>query len=63
MIKHICECGYIYNPLYGDVANYIEAGIKFEDLPKDWVCPICGLDKSHFHGEKKRKSAPFISLK
>ena len=20
----------------------------FEDLPEDWVCPLCGVDKSHF---------------
>lgn len=61
MIKHVCVCGYIYNPEYGDVSNDIDPGIKFEDLPDDWVCPICGLDKTHFHAEKKRESAPFVS--
>lgn len=33
-------CGYEYNPE--------ETGIKFEDLPDDWVCPLCGAGKDQF---------------
>ena len=24
-------------------------GTKFEDLPDDWVCPVCGASKKNFH--------------
>jgi rubredoxin len=41
MEKYICNiCGYIYD-------EEIE-GIKFDDLPEDWVCPICGAGKDAF---------------
>lgn len=33
-------CGYIYD-------EAVE-GVKFEDLPEDWVCPLCGVPKSSF---------------
>jgi len=49
MKKYRCTvCGYIYDPEEGDVDNGIEAGTAFEDLPGDWVCPLCGVDKSQF---------------
>lgn len=49
MTKYECmACGYIYDPEIGDPDNGIEAGTLFEDLPEDWVCPICGLDKGEF---------------
>ena len=43
-----CLCGYVYDPAVGDLDNDIPAGTAFEDLPEDWVCPMCGLDKSAF---------------
>lgn len=49
MKKFICEpCGYIYDPAVGDSAGGIEPGVAFEDLPEDWVCPICGMGKEVF---------------
>lgn len=33
-------CGYIYDDA--------KESVKFEDLPADWRCPICGADKSMF---------------
>lgn len=45
----VCSlCGYIYDPAVGDPENGIEPGTAFEDLPADWVCPICGADKDRF---------------
>ncbi|WP_406672631.1 rubredoxin [Natronospira sp.] len=41
-------CGYIYDPSTGDPDNHIPVGTKFEELPGDWVCPVCGADKSVF---------------
>lgn len=63
MIKHICTCGYIYNPKYGDIASGIDKGVKFEELPETWLCPFCGAGKSDFHSEDKKKRAQFISFK
>jgi len=48
MDKYECPCGYIYDPAEGDVENGIPAGTPFEELPDDWTCPVCGLDKSAF---------------
>jgi len=43
MKKYQCEvCGYIYDPAEGDPEANIPPNTPFEDLPADWVCPICG---------------------
>lgn len=49
MKKYKCDaCGYIYDPAVGDPDNGIAAGTAFEDLPEDWTCPECGVDKENF---------------
>jgi rubredoxin len=49
MKKYRCMvCGYIYDPIKGDPDNDIVAGTPFEDLPDDWVCPMCGVGKDNF---------------
>jgi rubredoxin len=49
MQKYQCTvCGYIYNPAEGDPDNGVKPGTKFEDIPDDWVCPLCGASKSEF---------------
>lgn len=49
MKKMECEpCGYIYDPELGDPDGGIAPGTKFEDIPDDWVCPICGVGKDMF---------------
>ncbi|MEI3218738.1 MAG: rubredoxin [Lachnoclostridium sp.] len=49
MKKYECEpCGYIYDPAVGDPDGGIAPGTAFEDIPDDWVCPICGLGKRCF---------------
>jgi flavin reductase (DIM6/NTAB) family NADH-FMN oxidoreductase RutF/rubredoxin len=49
MDKYVCTvCGYIYDPDKGDPESGIAAGTAFEDLPNDWVCPICGAGKEAF---------------
>lgn len=48
-MKYECEpCGYIYDPAVGDPDGGIEPGTAFEDIPEDWVCPICGVGKEFF---------------
>ena len=48
MEKYECPCGYIYDPEVGDPEGGIAPGTKWEDIPEDWVCPICGLGKDAF---------------
>jgi len=49
MDKYECSiCGYIYDPVKGDPEYDILPGLDFEDLPDDWLCPICLADKSVF---------------
>ena len=44
MKKYVCDvCGYVYDPAVGDPDNGIAPGTAFEDLPADWVCPLCGV--------------------
>ena len=44
MKKYVCEpCGYVYDPEIGDPDNGIAPGTAFEDIPEDWVCPICSI--------------------
>lgn len=49
MDKYLCEpCGYIYDPDAGDPDSGIAPGTPFDNIPEDWVCPICGLGKEYF---------------
>jgi len=41
-------CNYIYDPAIGDEDSDIAPGTKFEDIPADWVCPLCGVGKDDF---------------
>lgn len=48
-MKYICDlCGYEYDEALGDPDNGIAPGTKWEDLPDDWVCPLCQADKDQF---------------
>ena len=49
MEKYICTvCDWVYDPEVGDPDNGIAPGTAFEDLPDDWVCPVCGVGKEDF---------------
>jgi len=53
MEKYVCTiCGYVYDPEQGDPDNGIDPGTKFEDLPDDWECPVCGASKDDFEKEE-----------
>jgi rubredoxin len=41
-------CEYFYVPEEGDFDNGIPMDTPFEDLPDDWVCPVCGAEKADF---------------
>ena len=52
MKKYKCDvCGWVYDEEAGDPNNNIAPGTKFEDLPDDFVCPVCGVDKDNFSEE------------
>lgn len=49
MAKYKCSvCGYIYDPEKGNPESGVNPGTPFEDLPDDWVCPVCGAGKDEF---------------
>jgi rubredoxin len=49
MQKFRCiPCGYIYDPAAGDPENGVALGTPFEQVPDEWVCPVCGAPKSEF---------------
>jgi rubredoxin/flavin reductase (DIM6/NTAB) family NADH-FMN oxidoreductase RutF len=49
MDKYECGvCGYIYDPEKGDSDGGVKPGTRFEDLPDDWTCPVCGASKDQF---------------
>ena len=48
-MKYVCTiCGYEYNEETGAPEQGIEPGTKFEELPEDFVCPLCGAPKEVF---------------
>ena len=52
-MKYVCDvCGWIYDETVGDPENGITPGTKFEDLPEDFVCPLCGVGKDSFSVEE-----------
>ena len=65
MKKYYCKtCAWIFNP--------DKEEISFEELPSDWVCPVCGMGKEVFEsvhykgeeitqGEAQEKHVPVIS--
>jgi len=52
MDRYVCTvCGYVYDPEQGDPDNGVAPGTKWEDVPDDWQCPVCGASKSDFEKE------------
>ena len=49
MAKYICSvCGFIYDEADGYPEGDIAPGTKWEDVPEDFVCPLCGATKDLF---------------
>ena len=43
MKKWVCTvCGWVYDEELGDPDYDLAPGVPFEDLPDDFVCPLCG---------------------
>jgi rubredoxin len=45
----------MYYPDIGDPVSRIDPGTPFEDLPDDWVCPVCGAGKNQFEKENNKQ--------
>ena len=49
MKKYRCTvCDWVYDPELGDPDAGIAPGTAFENLPDDFVCPLCGVGKEDF---------------
>ncbi len=52
MEKYRCTvCGYVYDPAEGDPDNGVTAGTSWEDVPDEWLCPVCAVGKDMFEPE------------
>ena len=55
MKKYICTvCDWVYDPEKGDPDSGITPGTSFEELPEDWICPLCGVGKEDFEVLEER---------
>lgn len=53
MDRYVCTiCGYVYDPEQGDPDNDVDPGTKWDDVPDDWECPVCGAGKDDFEKEE-----------
>ena len=52
MKKYVCDaCAWVYDEEEGYPEGGIAPGTKFEDLPDDFECPLCGVGKDMFSEE------------
>ena len=53
MKKYVCDiCGYVYDEALGDPDSGIAPGTKWENVPEDYECPLCGASKDEFSPEE-----------
>ena len=56
-LKFICRaCGLIYDEAIGDPDSGLAPGTRFEDIPDDWECPLCGVTKIDFEPYQEREA-------
>jgi len=47
--SYVCEaCGWVYDPALGDPDGGIAPGTPWDEIPDDWMCPVCGAGKDAF---------------
>lgn len=48
-MDYVCNvCGYVYEENAGDPDHGIAPGTSWENVPEDWICPLCGVGKEDF---------------
>ena len=61
MKKYRCTvCGWVYDPAIGDADSGIAPNTPFEDIPDEWVCPLCGVGKEDFEPVEEQRFAEII---
>lgn len=51
-MKYVCSvCGFVFDEDEGDIENDIEPGTPWDEVPEDYVCPMCGVGKEYFEPE------------
>ena len=63
--KYKCDvCNYIYDPNNGDPEHGIKVGTDLKNLPSNWVCPVCGIEKDYFYSLEKpdREKSRIVSI-
>lgn len=54
MARYVCTvCGYVYDEAEGAPDAGIAPGTKWEDVPEDFVCPLCGVGKMNLRPSKR----------
>ena len=49
LLSYMCSvCGWIYDEATGAPEQGIAPQTRYENLPTDFVCPLCGVDKTSF---------------
>ena len=62
MKKYVCDvCGWEYDEELGLPEQGIAPGTKFEDLPDDFECPLCGVGKDSFSEQSATLSQPLAA--
>ncbi len=57
--RFICRaCGYLYDERDGDPDGGLVPGTRYEDIPDDWACPLCGVSKQDFDPYEGPSSGP-----
>ena len=57
--QFICRaCGYVYDEQDGDPDGGLAPGTRYEDIPDDWACPLCGVSKQDFDPYDGPSSGP-----
>ena len=52
MKKYVCEvCGYVYDEAAGEADHGVAPGTLWNEVPEDFVCPLCGVGKDQFTEE------------
>ena len=60
--QYLCRaCGWIYDEKLGDPDGGLPAGSRFEDIPDDWMCPLCGVTKRDFEPFVQRETLAVIA--
>ncbi len=48
-MQYICEvCGYVYDEEIGDPEHGVQPGTPWDDVPEDYICPLCMVGKEYF---------------